>query len=161
MPPSDQDIPRRISFVRLGLVVLVLVGLGTLIWAIFFRTSPTNQGTVATNTPPTSQTPKTTTPKPKQTSSSQQKSGSSSSSTSSSSSPSTGSQGNSAPSTDSGQSSASSSAPSGGTPATSSSPQQLANTGPGNTLELFVGATAVAGLIHYGYTIRRRLGTKE
>ncbi len=148
MPPNDQDIPRRISFVRLGLVVLVLVGLGTLIWAIFFRISPTNQGTVATNTPPTSQTSKTPAPKPKQTSSSQQKSGSSSSSASGSNANSStqGSPGTDSPSSTSGS---------------TASPQQLANTGPGSVLELFAGVAAVAGLAHYIYVTRRHLDVKD
>lgn len=164
MPPSDQDIPRRISFVRLGLVILVLVGLGTLIWAIFFRTSPTNQGTVATNTPPTSQTSKTPAPKPKQPSSSQQKS---SPSTGTGSSPTTQNNADNGstsptpnPTPSSSQPSSSPSAPSSSSSAGSASgTQQLANTGPGDTVALFAGVTAVAGFVHFVYT-RRRYNSK-
>jgi len=169
MPPNDQDIPRRISFVRLGLVILVLVGLGTLIWAVFFRSTPANQGTVATNTPSTSQTTKQPAPKPKQTSSSQQKSKPSSSSDSSS----TNSNSSSAsPSSAGSSSSTTTNAGSGSSQSTSQSPSasssnssttstsQLANTGPGNVLELFAGVTAVAGTAHYLYT-RKRFGTKS
>lgn len=170
MPPNDQDIPRRISFVRLGLVILVLVGLGTLIWAIFFRSTPANQGTVATNTPSTSQTTKPPAPKPKQTSSTQQKS-SSSPSSSSSSSANTAPQSSSSSSSTGSNSSSSTNSSTSGSPSTSQTPptssssssastQQLANTGPGNTFELFAGVTAVAGIAHYVYT-RKRFSTKS
>lgn len=168
MPPNDQDIPRRISFVRLGLVILVLVGLGTLIWAVFFRSTPASQGTVATNTPSTSQTTKPPAPKPKQTSSTQQKSSSSPSSSSnsnsstapqsSSSSSSTGSSSSSTNSSASGSQPASQ-APAASSSSSSASAKQLANTGPGNMLELFAGVTAVAGIAHYLYT-RKRFSTK-
>lgn len=169
MPPNDQDIPRRISFVRLGLVILVLVGLGTLIWAVFFRSTPVGQGTVATNTPSTSQTTKPPAPKPKQTSSTQQKSSSSPSSSAnsnsssapqgSSSSSSTGSS-SSAPNPSASSSQPASQTPSASSSSSSTSAQQLANTGPGNMIELFAGVTVIAGSAHYVYT-RKRFSTKS
>lgn len=159
MPPNDQDIPRRISFVRLGLVILVLVGLGTLIWAVFFRSTPASQGTVATNTPPTSQTTKPPTPKPKQQKSSSSPSSSSSSAPQSSSSSSSTGSSSSSTNSSAGSSQSASQTPSTSSSSSSASAQQLANTGPGNILELFAGATAIAGIAHHVYT-RKRFSTK-
>lgn len=161
MPPDNQDIPRRISFVRLGLVILVLVGLGTLVWAVFFRASSTNQGTVA-NGPAISQTTKPPVAKPKQTSSGQQASNPNantgpksdntpvpSPSVPSTSSPSSASSGTGS----TGTSQPSSASPS--TTQTTKPTQQLANTGPGDTVALFAGVTVVAALGRYLY-IRRQ-----
>lgn len=154
MPPDYQEAaPRRISFVRLGIVILVLVGLGALVWAIFFRASPTNQATnpPAASSSQSNQTQHQTTPNQNQhTSSTGSSNGTSSTSSgSNSSSNSSSSSTSSTPPSSTSQSSASSSGQS----------SHLTNTGPGDTVALFIGATVLGAGIRY-VAIRRSIQSK-
>jgi cytoskeletal protein RodZ len=127
MPPEPPETQRKLSFVRLGLVVLVVVGLGTLIWAIFIRTTPTNVGT--SNGSGTSQNSQS---QPKQTTPSQQK-----------------------PKSSSSPSKSSSSSPSSSSPSAQQT-QQLSNAGPGNVIALFAVAS-VLGVLSRSLYIRRQI----
>lgn len=144
MPPEYQTTEsQRISLPRLIVLVVLLVGLGLLTWLVFFHHP--NSPTVATNKPPHnaaqssgsghgSSASSTSTPA--------QSSGQSSSTPSSSGS-----------STPSSQPNAGSSNPSGNSGNQTSS---LTNTGPGDTIALFVGVTVLGMLARLSY-IRRRL----
>ena len=154
MPPEFPETPRRVSLLRLAIVILVVVGLGVLVWAIFFRQSnPTNTGT--NNNPPqttqTQQKPKST---EKPSSGSSSSSSTSPSSISANSNTATSQPSTSTPSTPAQKSTSPS--PASTTPSSTQQSPQLANTGPGDTVALFLGVSFVAALLRYAYLRRHR-----
>jgi cytoskeletal protein RodZ len=142
MPPDYQETQRRISPVRLAIVLLIVVGLVLLIWAIFFRQDN------SVNAPGGNPAPQTTQQQSQSSGGSQSDNGSSSSGKSSGSAGSGGSTSGSGASSNHGQTSGSAST------SHAQAPKELTNTGPGNVVAAFAAASAIAASLHYVY--RRR-----
>lgn len=139
MPPDYQTLPsRNVSLARIGVLAVLLVGLIILIWLVFFHHSSPSTASTG-KSPSTSQThkspPKTPQPTSSASSASQPKPAK--------------------PTTSSG--SAATPAP---TIAPAAGSQPLTNTGPGNTIALFVTAAGIGTIIGHLY-FRRRTASKR
>jgi cytoskeletal protein RodZ len=143
MPPDYQTLPpRRVSASRIVVLAVLIIGLAVLVWLVFFHHMP------ATNSPSTKSPSVSQSAPPKQKTSH--------SPSTASSTPPPSSEHSSSPGTTSKNSSSSSNSKPESAQPNPSAQQALTNTGPGNTLALFIGASLL-GIGTGNLYLRRRL----